>query len=108
MEKLQVNVGLVIYTPGDQPGTLDAVWRHQINGSGTGRAIGGEGPRYAGTYEFTYYDGKGRKLVVNTLEITSEGDAFDLTLYKDGAIVTRGIGQLTSAGLIAGIRFLPD
>jgi hypothetical protein len=108
VEKPQVNVGYVIYTLGEKPGTLNAVWGHQINGSGTGKAVGGEGPGYTGTYHITYYNREGRKLVENTLEITSEADDYDLTWYKDGAIVTRGIGRETTAGLIAGIRFLPD
>lgn len=108
VEKLQVNVGFVIYTLGDQPGTLNAVWGHQINGGGTEKAVGGKGSGYAGTYHITYYNREGRKLVENTLEITSEAEDYDLTWYKDGAIVTRGIGRETPAGLIAGIRFLPD
>lgn len=108
VEKPQINVGFVIYTLGDQPGTLDAVWGHQINGGGTGKAVGGEGPGYSGTYHITYYNWEGRKLVENTLEITSAAEVYDLTWYKDGAIVTRGIGRETPAGLIAGIRFLPD
>ena len=108
VEKPQVNVGFVIYTLGDQPGTLNAVWGHQIYGGGTGKAVGGEGSGYVGTYHITYYNWEGRKLEENTLEITSETDDYDLTWYKDGAIVTRGIGRETPAGLIAGIRFLPD
>ena len=108
VEKPQINVGFVIYTLGDQPGTLNAIWGHQINGGGTGYAVGGEGPGYVGTYHITYFDWEGRKLVENTLEIISETENYDLTWYKDGAIVTRGIGRETSVGLIAGIRFLPD
>ena len=107
MGKTQVNVGFVIYTLGEEPGTLNAVWGHQINGGGTGKAVGGEGPGYAGTYHITYFDWEGRKLVENTLEIASEAGENDLTWYKDDVIVTRGIGHETSAGLIAGIRFLP-
>lgn len=42
MEKAQVNDRFVIYKSGDQPGTLDAVWRHQINGGGTEKAVGGD------------------------------------------------------------------
>ena len=103
-----MNVGFVIYTLGDQPGTLDAVWGHQINGGGTGKAVGGEGPRFAGTYHITYCNSEGRKLVECTLEITSEAEDYDLTWYRDGAIIARGIGHETPAGLIAGFRFLPD
>ena len=88
MQNSKINVGYVIYTLGDLPGTLDAVWGHQINGGGTGKAVGGEGPGYAGTYQITYYDWQGRKLVENTLEITFEAERYDLIWYKDGAVVT--------------------
>jgi hypothetical protein len=90
------------------PTALNVVWAYQIHGSGTGKAFGGEGPGIAGTYHITYYNFEGRKLVKNTLEITLQTGDHDLTWYKDGAIVTRGIGCETPAGLIAGIRFLPD
>jgi hypothetical protein len=108
IENPRINVGFVIYTLGNQPGTLDAVWGHQIHGGGTGRAVGGEGPGYAGTYKITYYDWHGHKLVENKLEIAATGDVYDLTWTSDGVIVTRGIGRETPSGLIAGIRFLPD
>jgi hypothetical protein len=107
-EQPKVNVGFVIYTLGDQPGTMNAVWGHQINGGGTVKAVGGEGAGYIGAYHITYYNWEGCKRVENTLEITSETDDCDLTWYKDGAIATRGIGRETPDGLIAGIRFLPD
>jgi hypothetical protein len=83
------------------------LWGHQINGGGTGKAVGGAGPGYAGTYTITYFDWEGRNLAEYALEIVAVGDVFDLTWVKDGQIRTRGLGRETPCGLVAGIRFLP-
>jgi hypothetical protein len=108
MEKPQINVGYVIYTLGDEPGTLDAIWRHQTKGSGTGKATGGNGEVYAGIYQITYWDEQGQLRAEHELEIVQKDGYCDLAWSKDGALVTRGIGQETSAGLIVGFRHMSD
>ena len=36
-----INIGVVVYTRGEAPGTLTAKWCHLTNGSGTGISTGG-------------------------------------------------------------------
>ena len=96
------DIGVVVYTKGAAPGTLDARWHHQDHGSGTGKATGGPADGFPGTYRIVYFDRDGRQLSGYDLRIEPQGDRFELTWLRDGAVKFRGIGMLTSEGLAAG------
>ena len=103
-----IDIGFVIYTHGVEPGTLDAVWRHQLMGNGTGYAVGGVPNRYEGTYQITYHDEADKPFAQSDLEIEPHDGWVDLTWSSEGEVLFRGVGTETAAGLIAGFRRIAD
>jgi hypothetical protein len=108
MDKPDINIGFVIYTPGKAPGTLDAIWGHQLKGSGTGTATGGTGRDYPGHYRIRYLYDDGSLFAEVDLDIERRGDHYDLSWSRDGILRSRGVGHLTAAGLVAGWRYVAD
>lgn len=99
------NIGVVVYTRGEAPGTLTAKWRHLINGSGTGISTGGPPEGFVGRYRTIHYDEKGNEKISFELLIEKSGDIYDLSWISNGEIRGRGIGMKVSEGLAAGYRF---
>ena len=99
------NIGVVVYTRGEAPGTLTAKWCHLTNGSGTGISTGGPLEGFAGRYRTIYYDEKGNEKFTFELLIEKNGDVYDLSWINNGEIRGRGIGMKVSEGLAAGYRF---
>lgn len=99
------NIGVVVYTRGEAPGTLNAKWRHLINGSGTGISTGGPPEGFAGRYCTIHYDENGNEKFSFELLIEKSGDNYDLSWITNGKICGRGIGMKVSEGLAAGYRF---
>ena len=108
MDKPEINIGYVIYTLGQEPGTLDAIWAHQIKGGGTGKATGGTSADYPGHYQIRYLFDDGSLFAEVDLDIERRGDRYDLTWSKGGRLRSREIGHATAAGLIAGWRNVVD
>jgi hypothetical protein len=96
------DIGVVIYSKGEEPGTLTAKWHHKCSGSGTGKATGGPVGGFPGTYKIIYFDLNGRQLSGFDLKIEQQGDHFDLTWLSNGLVRFRGIGMLALEGLAAG------
>ncbi len=106
-----VNVGCVLYTRGDEPGTLEASWCHPYFGQGvlgSGTATGGPAEGYVGNYSIRYLDHKGGEVAVFDLEIEKEGDYYEISWIIDGEVLARGVGMETADGLAAGWRELGD
>lgn len=96
------DIGVVIYTKGEEPGTLMARWHHKRYGSGTGKASGGPTEGFPGTYKIVYFDTNDKHLSEYDLRIDKQNDHFDLTWLSNGLVESSGIGMTTTAGLIAG------
>ena len=99
------NIGVVVYTRGEAPGTLTSKWRHLTNGSGTGISTGGPLEGFAGRYRTIHYDEKGNEKLSFELLIETNDDVYDLSWINNGEIRGRGIGMKVSEGLAAGYRF---
>jgi hypothetical protein len=97
-----VHVGCVLYTKGDQPGSLDARWCEVPPRIGTGKATGGPAEGYAGHYSITYFDERGREDWVGELVIEDKGDHYQLTWLRNGEVTGSGVGMETAEGLAAG------
>jgi hypothetical protein len=52
-----LNIGFVLYSKGNIPGTLNARWTYQNIYSGKGLATGGPKAGFAGHYHVRYCDG---------------------------------------------------
>ena len=105
------NIGCVLYTKGDEPGSLNAKWCHPYFGTGvlgTGKATGGPAEGYAGRYAIRYFDDKGKELARLQLDIQRTGDCYELTWSDNGEVLDRGIGMEVSDGLAAGWRRTDD
>jgi hypothetical protein len=73
-----LNIGFVLYTKGDAPGTLTARWTYQNVYSGKGVATGGPKEGYAGHYHVRYFNEDG-----------SFSDEYDLSSRRPGTSITR-------------------
>ena len=96
------DIGVVIYSKGEEPGSLTAKWHHKQRGSGTGKATGGPPEGFPGTYKIVYFDQNGRQLSEWDLYIEQQGDYFDLAWLSNGVVKVRGIGMTALGGLAAG------
>ncbi len=105
------NVGCVIYTRGDEAGTLEARWCHPYFGQGvlgSGTATGGPAEGYAGHYSIRYLDHKGGEVAVFDLAVRKEGDYYEIDWIINGEILASGVGMETADGLVAGWREVKD
>ncbi len=103
-EKEVMNIGVVVYTKGESPGTLNAVWCHSDGVGGIGVATGGPAEGFAGEYIIKYFDGGGNFQAQRDLKIQKQGSQYTLAWIKDGKTTARGIGMETAEGLTAGYR----
>lgn len=71
-----LNIGFVLYSKGNMPGTLNAGWTYQNIYSGKGLATGGPKEGFAGHYRVRYYDEQGKF-----------SDEYDLVVEKAGGIL---------------------
>ncbi len=99
-----MNLGVVVYTRGENPGILNAVWCHSDGIGGTGVATGGPVNGFAGDYIIEYFDDQGNFQARRDLVIQKQGDRYTLAWIRDGETTARGIGMETAQGLTAGYR----
>ena len=105
------NIGCVLYTPGNEPGTLNAKWCHPFFGDGvfgTGKATGGPAQGYAGNYHIRYFDQHAKEVGGFELQIEKVGDYYELAWIDNGEIMDRGVGMEVAEGLAAGWRRVAD
>jgi len=99
------NIGLVLYTKSEKPGTLHAQWSHARTGNGTGIASGGTGDGYVGHY--TIHPSATSIPIPSAdreLDIQKEGDTYRILWKNNGKITAEGIGMEVAEGLAAGWR----
>jgi len=103
-----LNIGFVLYTKGDVPGTLNARWTYQNVYSGKGVATGGPKQGYAGHYHVRYFNEDGSFSDEYDLVIEKTGDFYNASWITDGKVSAGGVGMEVEHGLAVGWRRVSD
>ena len=97
-----VNVGFVLYTKSDVPGTLKARWNYANAYSGLGEATGGPIEGFAGRYHVRYFFENGEFSDEYDLVVEKTGDFYNVSWIVDGKVGARGVGMEVENGLAVG------
>ena len=97
-----VNIGFVLYTKSDTPGTLKARWNYANAYSGPGEATGGPKEGFAGNYHVRYYLENGEFSDQYDLVIEKTGDFYSVSWISGGKVSARGVGMEVEHGLAIG------
>jgi hypothetical protein len=103
-----LNIGVVLYTKGDAPGTLYARWNYANAYSGPGIATGGPKEGFAGHYHVRYFYDSGEFSDEYDLVIETTGDFYDVSWITNGKVSARGVGMEVENGLAVGWRRVAD
>lgn len=103
-----LNIGVVLYTKGDAPGTLKARWRYTTAYSGTGVATGGPTEGFAGQYHVRYFDEQGKFSDEYDLVIERNGDFYSGSWLTNGKLSASGLGLKVDNGVAIGWRRIAD
>ena len=103
-----LNIGFVLYTKGNVPGTLNARWTYQNVYSGKGLATGGPKEGLAGHYHVRYYDEQGKFSDEYDLVIEKAGAFYNASWITDGKVSAGGVGMEVGKGLAIGWRRVAD
>lgn len=108
-KKELLNIGFVLYTMSDTPGTLFARWNFANQYSGPGIATGGPKEKgYVGKYHVRYFLENGDFSDEYDLVIAKSGDFYDVSWLVDGKIAAKGVGMEVDNGLAVGWRRVAD
>ncbi len=99
-------VGVVLYTKGEEPGSLNAKWCYSDYGCGTGIATGGPMEGFEGNYTIRYFDSSGNFQAERGLKIQKTGIFYQVTWMNKDEISGSGVGMETEEGLSVGYRDL--
>ena len=99
-----LNVGIVVYTKGDAPGTLDGRWSFENSWGGPGRATGGPEQGFAGNYHIRYFYESGEFSDEYDLVIKRAGDYYEVSWLLDGTVRAVGLGVELDGALAVGWR----
>ena len=107
------NIGFVLYTKGNAPGTLNARWNYANAYSGRGLATGGPAAGgFVGRYHVRYYLEDGQFSDEYDLDIQKHdgGDFYDVTWVANGKVGAKGVGMEVpkGGGLAVGWRRVAD
>jgi hypothetical protein len=103
-----LNIGFVLYTKGDAPGTLNARWTYQNVYSGKGLATGGPKEGFAGHYHVRYYDEHGKFSDEYDLVIEKAAAFYNALWITNGNLSAAGVGMEVENGLAIGWRRVAD
>ena len=103
-----LNIGFVLYTKGDAPGTLNARWTYQNVYSGKGVATGGPKEGYTGHYHVRYFNEDGSFSDEYDLVIEKAGNFYNASWITDGKAAAGGVGMEVEHGLAIGWRRVAD
>lgn len=103
-----LNIGFVLYTKGDVPGTLNARWSYQNLYSGKGVATGGPKVGFVGRYHVRYFDENGKFSDEYDLVIEKTGNLYSGSWITDGKVTASGVGMEVQNGLALGWRRVAD
>ena len=108
-KKEPLNIGFVLYTKSNTPGTLFARWNYGNAYSGPGIATGGpKESGYAGTYHVRYFYENGDFSDEYDLEIKQTGNFYDVSWLINGKVAAKGVGMEVENGLAVGWRRVSD
>ena len=96
-----LNIGFVLYTLGDTPGTLKARWNYANAYSGPGVATGGPGTGgFVGRFHVRYFLENDQFSDEYDLEIArhTPGDFYNVTWLVDDKVSARGVGMEVAEG----------
>ena len=107
------NIGFVLYTKSDVPGTLSARWSYANVYSGPGMATGSPtSSGFVGHYHVRYFLENGQFSDEYDLEIQrhAPGNFYDVTWISDGKVSAKGVGMEVADGksLAVGWRRITD
>lgn len=103
-----LNIGFVLYSKGNVPGTLNARWTYQNIYSGKGLATGGPKEGFAGHYHVRYYDEQGKFSDEYDLVIEKGGAFYNASWLTNGKVSAGGVGMEVKNGLAIGWRRIAD
>jgi hypothetical protein len=103
-----LNIGFVLYSKGNVPGTLNARWTYQNMYSGKGLATGGPKEGFAGHYHIRYYDEQGKFSDEYDLVIEKAGAFYNASWITNGKVSAGGVGMEVKNGLAIGWRRVAD
>ncbi len=88
-----LNIGFVLYTKSNTPGTLYARWNYANTWSGPGIATGGPKEGFAGRYHVRYFYENGEFSDEYDLLIEKTGDFYSVSWTSNGKVLAKGIGM---------------
>ncbi len=108
-KKEPLNIGFVLYTKSNTPGTLFARWNYANVYSGPGIATGGpKESGYVGNYHVRYFYENGEFSDEYDLVIEKTGDFYDVSWLINGKVAAKGVGMEVENGLAVGWRRVID
>ena len=103
-----LNIGFVLYTKGNTPGTLYARWNYANIWSGPGIATGGPKEGFAGHYHVRYFFENGDFSDEYDLLIEKTGNFYSVSWLRNEKVLAKGVGMETETGLSVGWRRVTD
>lgn len=102
------DIGFVLYTRSDSPGTLNARWIYGEQYRGPGIATGGPRDGFAGEYHVRYFFENGDFSDEYDLVIARTGDIYKATWLIEGKTAAVGVGMEVENGLAIGWHRVKD
>lgn len=102
------DIGFVLYTRSDSPGTLNARWIYGEQYRGPGIATGGPRDGFAGEYHVRYFFENGDFSDEYDLVIARTGDIYKATWLIEGKTAAIGVGMEVENGLAIGWHRVKD
>lgn len=103
------DIGVVKFTHDKKNNLISSVWAYKINDNtytGTGKVEGEINSDYCGKFNVTYFNDDGKVTHEYGLEISQEGNHYNLEWIQKEKIVYTGIGMLVNNILYAGWRLI--
>jgi hypothetical protein len=107
-EKDTLNIGFVLYTKSNTPGTLFARWNYANIWSGPGIATGGPKEGFAGNYHVRYFYENGDFSDEYDLTIEKTGNFYSVLWIVKGKVLAKGVGMEVENSLAVGWRRVKD
>jgi hypothetical protein len=109
LEKDTLNIGFVLYTKSNTPGTLFARWNYANIWSGPGIATGGpKESGFAGKYHVRYFYENGDFSDEYDLTVEKTGNFYSVSWIVKGIVLAKGVGMEVENSLAVGWRRVKD
>ncbi len=96
------NIGTLVYTRWNQPGSLMVRWCHSELGAGVGEAYGGPTEGFVGEYRVIYRNKDTDQSEEMRLVIEESCGRYQLTWWQQDKLIRVGEGMILGEQLIAG------